>query len=70
MIKSKKKIAALVCTALIAGYFSEGLFQQIKSFSNTAYGQDVKQVKKAKNVIMMIPDGTSVESVKIGRAHV
>ena len=69
MFKSKKKIAALVCTALIAGHFSEGLFQQIKSFSTTAYAQDVKQVKKAKNVIMMIPDGTSVESVTLARLY-
>jgi len=69
MLKYKKRIAVLVCTALIAVQFSEGLFQQISGFSSTANGQEVKQVKKAKNVIMMIPDGTSVESVTLARLY-
>ena len=69
MRKSKKKIAVLICAALIGGQLSVGLFQPIKGFSNTAYAQEVKQVKKAKNVIMMIPDGTSVEAVTLARLY-
>ncbi|MGH4124429.1 MAG: alkaline phosphatase [Clostridium sp.] len=69
MLKSKKKIAALTCTVLIAGQLSVGLLEPIQGFSNITYAQDVKQVKKAKNVIMMIPDGTSVESVTLARLY-
>ena len=69
MFKSKQKIAALTCTALIAGQLSVGLLGPISGLSITAYAQDVKQVKKAKNVIMMIPDGCSVESVTLARLY-
>ncbi|MCJ7691615.1 MAG: alkaline phosphatase [Clostridiaceae bacterium] len=69
MIKSKIKIATLLCTALIGGQLSVVLFQPVKGFSNTTYAQKVKQEKKVKNVIMMIPDGTSVESVTLARLY-
>jgi len=69
MFKSKQKIVALTCTALIAGQLSVGLLGPISGLSITAYAQDVKQVKKAKNVIMMIPDGCSVESVTLARLY-
>ncbi|MGK0469056.1 alkaline phosphatase [Clostridium sp.] len=73
MFKSKKRIVALVCTVLIVGQASTGLFEPIKGFSYTAYAKDTvgqsKQVKKAKNVIMMITDGTSVESVTLARLY-
>ncbi|MGV8980690.1 alkaline phosphatase [Clostridium sp.] len=69
MFKSKKKIVALVCTALMVGQATVGLFDPIKSFSTTATAQEVKKEKKAKNVIMMIPDGTSVESVTLSRLY-
>ncbi|MBZ9623168.1 hypothetical protein G9F71_009895 [Clostridium sp. FP2] len=48
MLKSKKKIATLTCTALIAGQLSVGLLEPIQGFSNITYAQDVKQVKKLK----------------------
>ncbi|WP_291635816.1 alkaline phosphatase, partial [Clostridium sp.] len=69
MLRSKKKIVALISAALIAGQFSGGLFKPIQVFSTTAYAQQVTQAKKAKNVIMMIPDGCSVESVTLARLY-
>lgn len=69
MLKSKKKIAVLICIALITGEFSIGLFKPIKGLSNTTYAKQVTKVKKAKNVIMMIPDGTSVETVTLARLY-
>lgn len=72
MLKSKKKIVALISMALIAGQLSGGIFQTMQWFGGTANAKEVKQVKKAKkakNVIMMIPDGCSVESVTLARLY-
>jgi len=67
MFKFRKKILSIVCVALIAGQSSLGIFQPINGSSDTVNAKEVKEVSKAKNVIMMIPDGTSVESVTLAR---
>ena len=70
-----KKIVALLCIVLIAGQPSPRIYQGVNESSNNTNVQEVKQVKQvkqlkqAKNVIMMIPDGTSVESVTLARLY-
>ncbi|QGU96366.1 SH3 domain-containing protein [Clostridium bovifaecis] len=67
MLKAKKKIAALVCAAVVAGQLSIGLAHPVFRTSSIAYAQEAKENKKVKNIIMLIPDGMSVESQTIAR---
>ncbi|MBU3188306.1 alkaline phosphatase [Clostridium bowmanii] len=69
MLKFRMKITALTCTAIIVSQFSVGLLQPIMGFSNIVSAKEVTQIKKAKNVIMMIPDGCSVETVTLARLY-
>lgn len=69
MLKAKKKIAVIICAAIVAGQLSAGLVQPLLGISNTAYAAETKVTKKAKNVIFLIPDGMSVESVTLARLY-
>lgn len=67
MLKGKSKIAVLICTAMIVGQFSLGVGQPVFKDSNTVSAKEVQQTKKVKNVIMMIPDGMSIEITTLAR---
>lgn len=67
MLKAKKKVSALICTAMVASLFSFGLVNSTFNPSKIAYAQEVQQTKKAKNVIMLIPDGMSIETQTLAR---
>lgn len=58
MLKSRMKIAALTCTALIVSQLSVGLSQPTKGFSNIVNAKEVTQVKTtihtAINIILVL----------------
>lgn len=69
MLNARKKVAAVICTAVVVGQLSTGIVQPILGHSNNVQAQEVKQPKKAKNVIMLIPDGMSIETETIARLY-